>query len=657
MFRHLSLLLTLLLLLAACGTAPGAQNPGAAPAAPEPSAAPAATHASAPANAPAATGATRTITHALGETEVPTNPQRIAVVGYNEVEELAALGITPIAVLYEIEKQLLPESFAQIPVIGNESGAPNLEKLLALKPDLILGVDWAMGEVYAELSQIAPSVVVPRPSFAVWKDALRFTADVVGRSEKAEELLAGYDQRVAEVRDAIGPEQLANTEVTAFRPYGDGSAFLIWIDRSFCDVIMADVGIRRPEAQREALPEGEERIDDLSLEMIPLLDADVIFMSEPWNDETAAFMTTLEANPLFQQLRAVQAGRVYPASFAWNEGSILSAHHVLDDLETHLGGVATPAADPAALVVLEETGQYRLIKHSLGESQVPLQPRRVVTLQDQNALLPLFDLGFRDVVGSVGAVKPDGSTYFRRMQNYDTSSVAYVGEYGTPNLEQIAALQPDLIVGSQYEVTPENYDLLSKIAPTVAVEQFTRPIWAHYDDFALLVNRTDEAQALKARFDARMAEVKAKLQNPGDITVSLFYVESPGKINAEADPEVPYHIVFDGLGLAQKPEILAARANGQFYSVPEAVSFELLPDFDADVIFVPYWGDSVTEDVQALQDSPLWQQLNAVKQNQAFTVPGEQWFGMSYQPMFNILDFIEANLANKPLDTSWEPAP
>lgn len=136
---------------------------------------------------------------------------------------------------------------------------------------------------------------------------------------------------------------------------------------------------------------------------------------------------------------------------------------------------------------------------------------------------------------------------------------------------------------------------------------------------------------------------------------TFFYVAEPGKINAEANEFIPYHLVFDGLGLMQKPEILNARAKSQFYSFENSVSFELLSEFDADVIFVPYWGDAPGADEEALFNSPLWQQLHAVQKNQAYIVPGERWFGMSYQPLFNILDFIEEKLADKPVDTSWTP--
>jgi iron complex transport system substrate-binding protein len=658
MVRRLTLLLVLVILLVACGQA--------APAAPVPTDAPAAAPMDAPTTAPAATGETRMITHALGESEIPANPQRIAVVGYNEVEELLALGIMPIAKLYQTPAHF-PPAAEQIPLIGNDAGQPNLEQLLELRPDLIVGPDWALTEQYDLLAQIAPTVVVPRGSFAEWQIALRFTADLVGRTAQAEELIAAYDQRVAAVRDAIGAERLAELEVTAFRPYTDGSGFLIWVDRSFADVILADVGIKRPEAQRAALPEGEERIDDLSLEFIPLLDADAIFFALPESGSFAAganegldtWLTSIETSPLWAQLRAVQNEQVFKVDAAvWNEGSIIGANALLDDLEMHLGGgAAAPAADPAALQVLEETSEYRLIKHSLGETQVPLQPQRVVTLQDQNALLPLFELGFTNVVGSVGDFLPDGSSYYRRLQNFDTSDVQFVGRVYEPNLEAIAALRPDLIVAGQYEITEENYDLFSAIAPTIVIEMFSQPIWGSHADFALLVNREDEADALKQQFDVRLAEVKAQIVNPEQITVSLFYMGEGGTINAEADPNLPYHTIFDGLGLSQISLVEQARARDQFHVFEENVSLELLPQFDADLVFVPFWGGEPGPDIAALQASPIWNQLNAVQKGQAYIIPGEQWYGLSYQPLFNILDELEGYLIETQPDVMWEPAP
>lgn len=696
MVRHVSMAL-LALLLAACGGAPVTQSPTTAPAptdGPAPTSAPTVVSATTDRSTLIAEGLARARAfmpiltpseltdnyrlvrqEAFGDAQVPLTPTRIVTLDPSLSDAVIALGYGDAIVgtvvdyngdvFHEHLADLLPPDVAKL----GQEGTPNLERIVALRPDLILTWDWYPDNI-GELQQIAPTVVMPfstyeqqvgntysNEQYVTW--LVREVAAVLGVEERVAAALQPFRDAVAQARPllaaALGEQRVGfvdiRNEQILLSGYGsDGISALLY----------GDLGVR-PDPLSETLYVWEE----LSLEKVPQLSSDQLLAFVD-GVEAGERYEKLKADPLWQKVPAVQSGKVFivPSGLYYRgDDGPLGATRVVGDIVQKLTGqelaAVAPGAgpDPAALVVLEETAEYRLIRHSIGEARVPLQPQRVVTLQDQNALLPLFDLGFRDVVGSVGAVQADGSTYFRRMQSYDTSSVVYVGEYGTPNLEQIAALAPDLIVGSQYDVTTENYELLSAIAPTVAVEQFTRPISAHYADFALLVNRADEAQALKARFDARLAEVKAKLPQASEITVSMFYVESPGKISAEADADVSYHIVFDGLGLAQKPQVLAARANDQFYIVEEAVSFELLPEFDADVIIVPYWGESVTEDVEALQRSPLWQQLNAVQKGQAYIVPGEQWFGMAYQPMFNILDFIEANLANRPVDRAWEPAP
>lgn len=285
--------------------------------------------------------------------------------------------------------------------------------------------------------------------------------------------------------------------------------------------------------------------------------------------------------------------------------------------------------------MLEETGEYRLIKHSFGEVRVPLQPQRVVTLQDQNALLPLFELGFTNVVGSVGRTGEDGNPVFRRMQDYDTSAITVVGEVGNPNLEQIALLRPDLILGNEYEVTAENYELLSQIAPTIVITRGQRSVFAIASDFALLVNRQAELAALEARYQARVAEVALLRQERGLETASLIIFLEDGRMLVEA-AGAPTQLLRD-LGFtrpAPQQNVLTSGENG-FFSV------EALTDHDADLFLWPYFGDPENDRAQTLRASPLWQQLEAVQQDRARSVDGARWYGAAYQPLLNALDDLE----------------
>jgi uracil-DNA glycosylase len=48
-------------------------------------------------------------------------------------------------------------------------------------------------------------------------------------------------------------------------------------------------------------------------------------------------------------------------------------------------------------------------------------------------------------VASAGLVGNDGTQSFRRTEGFDTTGIAFVGAYGEPNLEAIAAARPETV--------------------------------------------------------------------------------------------------------------------------------------------------------------------------------------------------------------------
>ena len=143
----------------------------------------------------------------------------------------------------------------------------------------------------------------------------------------------------------------------------------------------------------------------------------------------------------------------------------------------------------------------RRFEHAAGVTEVPVRPQRIVTTTDQNALLPLLELGVKPV-GSAGLIEEDGANTFRRVEGFDTSDVEFVGSYGQPNVEAVAAQNPDLIVG--YEFDEAYYDKLSQIAPTVLIQIFDRDLDEALLDFADLVGRTDRAEEFRAGYVRRV---------------------------------------------------------------------------------------------------------------------------------------------------------
>lgn len=97
--------------------------------------------------------ATKTVSHALGQAEIPLDPQRIVVLDANGsfyVDALSSLDIQPIGVSRCSDCVALDnfEDFLEdIPTVGNNE-QPSLEKIVSLNPDLILGYSWQEGSYF-----------------------------------------------------------------------------------------------------------------------------------------------------------------------------------------------------------------------------------------------------------------------------------------------------------------------------------------------------------------------------------------------------------------------------------------------------------------------------------------------------------------------------
>lgn len=281
--------------------------------------------------------------------------------------------------------------------------------------------------------------------------------------------------------------------------------------------------------------------------------------------------------------------------------------------------------------------ETRSFEHAAGTTEIPVDPERIVTTTDQNALLPLLELGI-EPVGSAGLLNPDGSTLFRRTEGFDTEGIAFVGAYGEPNLEGIAAVRPDLIVG--YEFDGDFYDDLSRLAPTVLVQVFDRPLTDALEDFAAVVGREDEAADLRAAYEQRIADFREALGDRlGTLSVSILSAGDPGTFY-RADVGQAMGTVVDDLGLTLVEAQAADDGN-------DANSLERLADRDADVvILVDYSGEQGEPDAgtRALLEAPTYERLAAVGADQAHVIDGTRTVGAAWARMGAFLDVLETHL-------------
>lgn len=299
-------------------------------------------------------------------------------------------------------------------------------------------------------------------------------------------------------------------------------------------------------------------------------------------------------------------------------------------------GAACGAGDRGDAPAAGGERRTRTIVHAAGTTEVPVDPQRIVTLQDQNALLPLLELGVKPVA-SAGLVAADGTTTFRRTEGFDTGGIQFLGAYGEPNLEAIAAARPDLIVSDEYGGEGV-YDELSRIAPTVFVQVFDRPLTDALGDFAEVVGEEQRAEQLLADYQARIDRFRAALGGDLDrTTVSLLSTGDPGRFyRADAGGQAQYTVMRD-LGLPRPaPQREGAAPDDAEYGL------ERLAEHDADAVLVnDFGGESPEPGVAALVGSPLYANLAATRAGQSHVIDGTRSVGSAWARMGLFLDELE----------------
>lgn len=274
----------------------------------------------------------RTITHAMGETPVPSDPQRVVVLTNEATDMVLALGITPVGAVKswagDPYYDYLADEMAEVPVVGDEM-QPSLEQIVALQPDLIVGSKVRQEAIYDSLNAIAPTVfseTIGEP----WQENLRLYGQALNREAEAEQLLADWETRVAQLRQRFA-DQAIQVSLVRFLP----GMTRIYLKDSFPGQIVQDVGLQRPASQAEA-----GFAQEISFEQIPQMEADVLFYFVQADNAASpdAVANPWLSHPLWQQLAVVQAGNAHAVSdVVWTTaGGIQAAHLLLDDLERYL---------------------------------------------------------------------------------------------------------------------------------------------------------------------------------------------------------------------------------------------------------------------------------------------------------------------------------
>lgn len=260
-----------------------------------------------------------------------------------------------------------------------------------------------------------------------------------------------------------------------------------------------------------------------------------------------------------------------------------------------------------------KTPETRVVKHIMGETTVPTSPKRIVVLTNEGTEAVLA-LGIKPV----GAVKSwNGNPWYEHIKN-DMEGVQVVGDESQPNLEAIAALKPDLILGNKMR-QEKVYTQLSAIAPTVFTETLRGEWKNNFSVYAEALNKSTEGQKVIGDFDKRIADFKQQAGDKLSTQVSIVRF-MPGKTR------IYYSQTFSGIILN---ELGFARPQSQTKDAfADDVTKERIPEMDGDILFYFTWetgnGDASKAEQEWIND-PLWKNLSVVKNNKAYKVNDDIW--------------------------------
>ncbi|WP_431027197.1 ABC transporter substrate-binding protein [Lysinibacillus sp. LZ02] len=260
-----------------------------------------------------------------------------------------------------------------------------------------------------------------------------------------------------------------------------------------------------------------------------------------------------------------------------------------------------------------EESTTREVTHALGTTTIEGKPQRVVTLyQGATDTILEFD------VKPVGVVESWVQVPMYEYIKEELKDVPFVGQETQPNLEEIAALKPDLIIATQIR-HEEIYEQLSQIAPTIV----NTTIYDFKETTTLIgqaLGEEEKADSLIADWEARVADFKEKIASTENWPLSTAV------LNYREDHARIYVTGFAGSILTELDFNGPKDLQGENLEIVKLTDKEGIPQMNADVIF------QFMEDNEAVKKTheewtahPLYQNLDAVKNNQVYTVDEVAW--------------------------------
>lgn len=550
-----------------------------------------------------------TIEHEVGETTIEAVPERIVVLEYSFADHLGTLGIAPVGFAVDAPPDYIYEYTSDVGAVEVGTRAePNLEAILELNPDLIIGDLRRHEGIYDQLSLIAPTVIFNslRGSYEDQLEQFSIIATILDKEEAAANILASYQEHFDATRATTNAD--AGEFVVGVLHSG---GFTAHSNQSFMGSFLESLG--RTNALE---PQQEETQYLLDMEGFAAVNpGTIVILCNPADQQ---YFDDMADSPLWQAFDAVTNNRVYVFDRnLWSKGRGVTAYEKILADSVNSGLLADTESQSTVCggsdLADEELSDRAFpvtIDHQFGTTVINEAPQRIVSIgyTEQDYLLAL---GEQPVAVRYWYGDEDDAIFPWAQDKVEGDPPIVLNmTYGSLNYEAILALEPDLISAVTAGITEEEYNSLSQIAPTITQSadyiNFGMPWQETMQMIGDAVGKSDLAASIVADTEALFADAIA--DNPefeGKAIAIAYAFDGTYGFYTSQDSRGRF---FTDLGFVIPDELIDV-AGDSFYADISAERIDLL---DQDVIAIVNL-QFIEGGVEALESDPLFSQLEAVQ--------------------------------------------
>lgn len=254
-----------------------------------------------------------------------------------------------------------------------------------------------------------------------------------------------------------------------------------------------------------------------------------------------------------------------------------------------------------------------------------------ILVHDPDARIASMSIHITNNLLALG-IKPAGSVVGGDVKDFlphvadQLEGVVKLGVVADPDMEAVLGLKPDYIyIDKVY--SGEELAKFEKIAPTIVIDMDSGTWQDHLKIVASHAGREKVAESFIQAYDEKAERVGELIRKELGADAKVMAIRMTAKelrVMGTRRPLGP--IMFEDLKLNMAHGVEKISPTEPY----EVISKEVLPDFDADAIFVIISkGNEAKNNFDELEKNAVWQNLKAVKNNQVYVLDGQKWLDYS----------------------------